>query len=105
MRNKKGIIFVAFDLPTETSKDRADYRKFRSYLVKNGYIMFQESLYYKVIRNNLNNAKEIHEVAVNAPDKGNIIALPLTINEMNKLRTINGSGINMEELTEEVFFY
>ena len=53
LRNKKGIIFVAFDLPTETSKDRADYRKFRSYLVKNGYIMFQESLYYKVIRNNL----------------------------------------------------
>ncbi|MBQ6252074.1 CRISPR-associated endonuclease Cas2 [Ruminococcus sp.] len=105
MRDRKGIILIAFDLPTETSENRSDYRKFRSYLIKNGYIMFQESIYYKIIKNTLNSSKEIREVSVNSPRDGNIIALPLTINELYKIRTIKGKGFDMEELTEDVFFY
>ena len=105
MRDRKGVICVAFDLPTTTSADRADYRRFRSYLIKNGFVMFQESLYFKIIRNTLNSSKEIREVSANAPKRGNIIALTLTANELSKVKTIKGSGINMEELTEDVFFY
>ena len=105
MRDKKGVVFVAFDLPTETAEDRANYRKFRSFLVKSGYVMFQESVYYKIIINTLQSSKEIKTISLNSPKKGNIIALPLTLNELCKLRTIRGSGIDMEELTEDVFFY
>ena len=67
--------------------------------------MFQESIYYKIIKNTLNSSKEIREVSVNSPRDGNIIALPLTINELYKIRTIKGKGFDMEELTEDVFFY
>jgi len=105
LRDRKGIIFVAFDLPTETAEERAVYRKFRSFLIKSGYIMFQESLYYKIILNTLKSSKEISIVSANAPDKGDISALSLTLNEMSKFKNINGNKINIEELTEEVFFY
>ena len=67
--------------------------------------MFQESVYYKIIINTLQSSKEINTISLNSPKKGNIIALPLTLNELCKLRTIRGSGIDMEELTEDVFFY
>ena len=105
MHDKKGVIFIAFDLPTETADKRSDYRKFRSYLIKKGFIMFQESLYYKIIRNSVNSSKEIKEISDNSPKEGDIIALPLTVNEILKIKTISGSGINTEELTEDVFFY
>ena len=98
-------LLVAFDLPTETISDRSNYRKFRSFLIKNGYIMFQESLYYKIIRNTLHSSNEIHEVSANSPSNGNIIALPLTINEFSKLKTIQGNAFDMKEFTVDVIVY
>ncbi|MBS7369554.1 MAG: CRISPR-associated endonuclease Cas2, partial [Oscillospiraceae bacterium] len=38
-------IIVMFDLPVLTAADRREYRKFRGYLLKNGFIMLQESVY------------------------------------------------------------
>ena len=40
---------VLFDLPTLTAEDRKNYRKFRKALIKNGFIMLQESVYCKLI--------------------------------------------------------
>ena len=45
-------ILVFFDLPTETSKDRKIYSKFRKFLIKEGFIMMQESVYSKLALNN-----------------------------------------------------
>ena len=38
-------ILVFFDLPTETSKDRKSYSKFRKFLIDEGFIMMQESVF------------------------------------------------------------
>ena len=44
-------ILVMFDLPMETSEERRNYRKFRKNLIKNGFIMMQESVYVKLVMN------------------------------------------------------
>ena len=44
-------ILVFFDLPTITVEDRREYSKFRRYLIKNGFVMLQESVYYKIVLN------------------------------------------------------
>lgn len=49
-----------FDLPTETAEDRRNYRQFRKELIKNGFIMMQESVYCKLlttpsVENSVNN--------------------------------------------------
>ena len=44
-------VLVMFDLPTETSLQRRNYRKFRKTLIKNGFIMMQESVYVKLAMN------------------------------------------------------
>ena len=41
-------MIVFFDLPTESEADRREYRKFRRMLVKNGFIMMQESVYCRI---------------------------------------------------------
>ena len=40
-------LIVFFDLPVATAKQRKDYRLFRKYLTKDGYLMLQESVYAK----------------------------------------------------------
>lgn len=45
------IVFVFFDVPTKEKEERRKYYKFRKLLIKSEYIMFQESIYYKYLRN------------------------------------------------------
>lgn len=40
-----------FDLPVETEKQRRAYRVFRKYLVQNGFMMMQKSIYTKIALN------------------------------------------------------
>lgn len=45
------VVLVAFDLPTQTKKEKKIYRIFRFFLLRRGYIMLQYSLYYKKTNN------------------------------------------------------
>lgn len=44
-------LLVFFDLPTETKQDRREYTRFRKFLIKNGFLMMQESVYGKLLLN------------------------------------------------------
>ena len=46
-------VMVLFDLPTITEKNRAEYRKFHKFLIQEGFIMMQESVYTKLALNGL----------------------------------------------------
>ena len=38
-------VLIFFDLPTLTVNDRQNYRTFRKFLIQNGFMMMQESVY------------------------------------------------------------
>lgn len=44
-------LIVFFDLPVQTAKQRKDYRQFRKFLLKDGYLQLQESVYAKLVVN------------------------------------------------------
>ena len=44
-------VLVFFDLPVITTENRREYRVFRNYLLKNGFLMLQESVYCKLALN------------------------------------------------------
>ena len=44
-------VFVFFDLPTLTSENKREYVRFRKFLIKNGFLMLQESVYVKMALN------------------------------------------------------
>ena len=44
-------VIVFFDLPTETPDDKREYRNFRKFLIKKGFLMMQESVYCKLALN------------------------------------------------------
>ena len=44
-------VLVLFDLPMVSAQERRIYSKFRKYLIKNGFLMLQESVYCKMALN------------------------------------------------------
>ncbi len=44
-------LILFFDLPVVSKEDRRIYATFRKYLIKNGYIMIQFSVYCKIFAN------------------------------------------------------
>ena len=43
-------LFVFFDLPTKTKKERQKYTRFRNFLLKDGFIMMQFSVYARICK-------------------------------------------------------
>lgn len=86
-------LIVMFDLPVNTSADRRNYRKFRKFLIKNGYSMMQYSIYSKIILNRsvLNYQKVLLEQ--NAPPKGYVETLIITENQYANIDIIVGEDI------------
>ena len=63
-------LIVFFDLPTQTDKDLIEYRKFRNFLIKNGFIMMQKSVYSKLVLNNNSSNLLKKQVYKNIPKDG-----------------------------------
>jgi CRISPR-associated protein Cas2 len=71
-------VMVFFDLPTETKKDRKDYTQFRKMMLKDGFNMFQFSLYVRLCGSREN--AEVHQKRVKKwlPEKGHVVIMTLT---------------------------
>lgn len=83
-------VFVFFDLPTLTSSDRKEYRKFRKYLIKTGFIMQQESVYSKLALNGTSAKTVMRNVTKNAPPNGTVELLVVTENQYANIQYITG---------------
>lgn len=83
-------VLVFFDLPTETVGDRRNYRRFRSFLIKNGFIMLQESVYAKLALNSTRVEQIISEVKAARPADGMVQILTVTEKQFSKMEYISG---------------
>lgn len=83
-------LMVFFDLPVETSSQRREYRIFRKFLLKNGFVMMQESVYTKIVLN-ANAAAVIKEnVRKNKTSKGLIEMLLVTEKQFERMEIVIG---------------
>ena len=81
-------ILVFFDLPTETSKDRKSYSKFRKFLIDEGFIMMQESVYSKLTLNSSVTALMREKIVKNKPPKGIVQILIITEKQFGSMEYI-----------------
>lgn len=79
-----------FDLPTEFSEQRRSYRKFRRQLIKDGFIMMQESVYSKLAINNNSATLIINNVKKYCPDEGLVQILTITEKQYAKMEIVIG---------------
>ncbi len=83
-------MILMFDMPTETAEERKAYRKFRKFLLSEGFIMHQFSVYSKLLLNNSANKVMIDRLQANNPKKGSIILLTVTEKQFARMIYLNG---------------
>lgn len=84
-------IIVMFDLPTDTLDDKREYRKFRKFLIKNGFLMMQESIYTKMALNRTVASSVEKSIKNNKPSKGLVQMLIITEKQFAGMEYIVGS--------------
>ena len=85
-------VVVFFDLPTETPEDRREYRRFRRTLIKNGFLMMQESVYCRMLINPGAGQSVIDIVRNNKPKKGLVQVLTVTEKQFNGIEYMVGES-------------
>ena len=84
-------LMVLFDLPTETKKDIREYTKFRKRLIRDGFTMFQFSIY---VRNcaSMENA-EVHRKRVKSilPEFGKVGIMCITDKQFGNIELFFGA--------------
>lgn len=83
-------VLVFFDLPTETKKDRKIYTDFRNKLLKNGFTMFQFSIYLRHCASRENAEVHIKRVKNLLPEKGNIGIMCITDKQFGNMEIFYG---------------
>ena len=83
-------ILVFFDLPVLSLEQRRDYRSFRKFLIKDGFIMLQESVYCKMVLNESAAKSVVEQVKKNRPEDGLVQLLTVTEKQFSKMEYIVG---------------
>ena len=95
-------LFVMFDLPMETSKNRRDYRKFIKFLTNAGYIRVQYSIYSKLILNRNNLIHQTNKLKLEVPLHGTVQTLVVTEKQYTEMNFLVGEASDdMKLLTSD----
>ena len=92
MRDRVMRTIVFFDLPNIYAKDKRNYLKFRKYLINEGFIMMQESVYSKIVLNSQQSEFLVDRLKKNAPKKGLIQVLTITEKQYAQIEYIIGKS-------------
>ena len=86
-------VLVFFDLPTETKKDRKIYTEFRNKLIKDGFTMFQFSIYLRHCASMENAEVHIKRVKKDLPAKGHIGIMCITDKQFGNMELFYGKEV------------
>jgi len=83
-------VLVFFDLPTETKKDRKKASLFRKMLLKDGFSMFQFSIYMRHCASRENAEVHIKRVKSFLPPAGHVAILNITDRQFGLIELFHG---------------
>ena len=83
-------VFVFFDLPTETKKNRQDAARFRKDLEKDGFSMMQFSVYVRHCPSKENMEVHIKRVQMLMPPAGQVSILSITDKQYGNILNYQG---------------
>ncbi|HJH61253.1 MAG TPA: CRISPR-associated endonuclease Cas2 [Bacteroidetes bacterium] len=97
-------VLVFFDLPTETKKDKKSASEFRKKLVKDGFTMFQYSMYVRHCASMENADVHIKRVKSSLPDYGDVGIMCITDKQFGNIelfscrkeKSVNAPGQQLE---------
>jgi len=83
-------VMVFFDLPTDTERDRKNYTRFRKSLLKDGFEMFQFSIYTRHCSSYENAVVHVKRVKSVLPPKGDVGMMFITDKQFGMIEIFHG---------------
>lgn len=83
-------VLVFFDLPTETLENKREYRKFHKLLIKNGFLMMQESVYSRMLITPSAGRTVLELIRKNRPSEGIVQVMTVTEKQFAGMEYITG---------------
>lgn len=94
-------LFVFFDLPVKEKHERHAATKFRNFLLKDGYMMMQFSVYARICNGQDRVDKHIQRIQGNLPAKGSVRAMQITDKQYERMKTLVGNRTKNEKTKAE----
>lgn len=88
-------LVIFFDLPVETSAQRREYRRFRKFLLRSGFVMMQESVYSKIVLNATAAAAVRENIRKHKTAEGLIEMVLVTERQFERMEIIVGEAQNL----------
>lgn len=83
-------VFVLYDLPTETKKERKVASDFRKNMMKDGFSMFQFSIYLRHCPSRENAEVHIKRVKQHLPEYGTVCIFTITDKQFGSIEIYQG---------------
>lgn len=94
-------VFVFYDLPTETKKDRKNFTRFRKKLQDDGFTMLQFSIYTRHCNSRENAEVHIKRVKSFLPPKGEVILFSLTDKQFGMMEFFRSAATTEKPATPQ----
>jgi CRISPR-associated protein Cas2 len=86
-------LLIFFDVPTLTAEDRRNYNRLHKSLIKEGFLMIQESIYVRVLMNK-QSAKFLEDrIRKVAPVNGVVQSMIITEKQYSDIKFLSGQPI------------
>ncbi|MFT0848962.1 CRISPR-associated endonuclease Cas2 [Actinomycetaceae bacterium L2_0104] len=97
---------VMFDLPTKTAEQRREYSNFRNYLLDNGFVRIQYSVYARFSPQGVTGSRIIRAIKATVPPGGEVRAIHISDRQWaSALRFFNAAEKKPEEEPEQLAFF
>ena len=94
-------ILVHYDLPMVTKSEKKNYTKFRKKILKDGFALFQFSMYIRHCSSKENTEVHIKRVKSFLPPKGHIGILTITDKQFGSMEIFRGKDITENPKTPQ----
>lgn len=99
-------VMTFFDLPTETSADKRNYRRFREFLLRDGFMMLQWSVYARPCPTMESAEKHAVRIEEKLPPAGQVRVLQLTTLQYARMKLFFGeTAAKAEEEPAQLSFF
>lgn len=91
-------LLIMFDLPMENNSEKREYQSFRKFLLENGFLMLQYSIYVRICTNQSMANSYLNRINNNLPSDGNIRGLIITEKQYEKMKIFLGNKSKNEKI-------
>ena len=99
-------LMVMFDLPTVTKEEKREYSRFRKYLLGEGFMQLQFSVYAKYCASRENAQKYYNHIKYAVPPGGKVRLLMITDKQFGDMVSLYGKNVeDVEKKPEQLLLF